>query len=116
MTTPLRNRATAVVMRDGKVLLVKGSGKFAMPGGGIDDGELQIVAAARELWEETGLEPKRIEYLFTWESDIHRHEVFRVEAEGDVEIAPGEITDFLWWDREDDLPTYGHVETILKRL
>ena len=116
----LRERATAVVIRDNKVLLVRGSSgrfrEFSMPGGGIENGELPIVAAARELHEETALRASSIEYLFTHETGMHKHVVFRVEAEGDVEIEPGEIGAFVWWDQREELPTFSHVQAILKRL
>ena len=116
MTGCLRDRATVVVVRNGRVLLVRGnSGKFVMPGGGIDPGELPIAAAARELQEETGLDAESVEPLFVWESAIHRHHVFRVDAGGDVAMGP-EITDFRWWNRRECLPTYSHVEAILERL
>ena len=85
MAGVLRERATVVVIRDGKVLLVRGSSgrfrEFAMPGGGIENGELPIVAAARELHEETNLRASSIEYLLTYETAIHRHVAFRVEAD-----------------------------------
>jgi 8-oxo-dGTP diphosphatase len=119
MAGVLRERATVVVIRDGKVLLVKGKGRFRefmMPGGGIENGELPIVAAARELHEETNLRAISIEYLLTLETAIHKHVVFRVEADGDVEIAPEEIGAFVWWDQKEALPTFGHVQAILERL
>ena len=116
MTKGLRERATAVVVRDGKVLLVRGRAEeFMMPGGGIEPGETPMVAAVRELNEETGLTAARTEPLFVWESAIQRHHAFRVEAEGEVEMGP-EISEFKWWDRRECLPTFSHVEAILERL
>ncbi len=40
-----------------KVVMIKEliTGKFSLPGGGIDDGETYQQAAEREVWEETGL-------------------------------------------------------------
>ena len=113
MTGNLRDRATVVVTRNNSVLLVQGtSGKFVMPGGGIDLGEQPAAAAVRELREEIGLEAEKVEPLFVWDSAIHRHHVYRVTASGDVAMGP-EITEFRWWDGRECLPTHSHVESIL---
>ncbi len=115
MTGHLRDRATVVLTRDNTVLLVRGhSGKFVMPGGGIDLGEEPSAAAVRELREETGLEAEKVEPLFVWDNAIHRHHVYRVAAAGDVEMGP-EITEYRWWDRRERLPMHSHVESILER-
>jgi len=57
---PLRQAARALVIDDAdRVLLVQFSANghewWAMPGGGIEDGEPELVALRRELEEEVGL-------------------------------------------------------------
>ena len=112
----LRDRATAVVIRDGKVLLVHGRNPtFAMPGGGIEPGESADCAAMRELFEETGLKASQTKFLFILETAIHRHHVVLIEADGEVDAGP-EINEFRWWDKKKNLPIYSHVESILERL
>ena len=116
MRSRLRRRASVVVVRNGRVLLVSdGSGRFLLPGGGIKPGEQPMAAAVRELHEETRLTATRAEYLFAWESSTNRHHVFLVEANGEVEIGP-EIREFHWWDRQQPVPTYPHVQAVLERL
>ena len=119
--TRLRDRATAVVIRDGKVLLVRGRGPvYMMPGGGIEPGESPNTAADRELFEETGLTATQTEFLFLLETAMNRHHVILIEAAGEVAIdstPDGEtISGFLWWDREEAIEAFPHVEAILERL
>lgn len=57
---PDRPAAFAIVERRGKVALVRvtfegGGGRTDLPGGGIDPGETEAMAAARECGEEAGL-------------------------------------------------------------
>lgn len=115
-----RNRATVVVIRDGKVLLVNSGRRpeFMMPGGLIEPGESPESAAVRELFEETGLTAGRTEFLFVVETSVNRHHVFLIEADGEVDVqsSDGEINRWLWWDREEDVHMFGHVGAILERL
>ena len=79
------------------------------------DGSYQQTAL-RELREETSLEARHVEFLFIWESEIFRHHAFRIEAEGEVNIDPEEISEFRWWDQKEVLATFSHVNAILERL
>ena len=122
MTEPqLRDRATAVVIRDGKVLLVLGRGPvYMMPGGRIEQRESAAEAVARELFEETGLTATQTDYLFIVETATNRHHVFLIDSTGEVDIGntpDGEtIGGYLWWDRQEAIEAFGHVEAILERL
>ena len=53
--------AVCLIEREGRVLMIKrgtdlGYGLWSLPGGFVDRGEVVEAAAAREAWEETGLE------------------------------------------------------------
>ena len=54
-----RIRAAAIVVRDGRLLLVRHAGAgdawWSPPGGGVEGGETLLAAAEREVWEETNL-------------------------------------------------------------
>lgn len=57
---PDRQAAFAIVEREGRIALVRvtfegGGGRTDLPGGGVDDGESEAQAAARECGEEAGL-------------------------------------------------------------
>ena len=112
----LRKRGVAVVLREGKVLLVKdrGKNKYSLPGGGVHKGERSYQAAARELYEETGLRAKQTTYIGSFNGAISEHRAFLIEAEGHVHLKRhGELVSYLWWDRLSDVPVYAHVKTIL---
>lgn len=73
-------RAAGVMVRDpeGKVLFVKRSGTgdqagtWALPGGGLEDGEQPDQAASRELFEETGHRASDL-------NEVHNHELGGVD-------------------------------------
>ena len=115
-----RRRATVLVMRDGAVLLARDRGRstYMLPGGGVEDGEIPIAAAARELYEETGLEATALRYLFTFPGKYNDHYLFAAEADGDP-AALGEIDSLIWWNEQcenDDTPIYPHVRGILAKI
>lgn len=76
-----RTRATAVVLRDDKILMMKrvrdGELYFVLPGGGVEEGETGEAAVIRELAEETTL---RAELSGTWGGFVDgrgdRHDIF----------------------------------------
>jgi 8-oxo-dGTP pyrophosphatase MutT (NUDIX family) len=119
METLPRQRASAIVIRGGKILLVRDRDRpsFALPGGGIDGGELPIAAIARELYEETTLVATSVTYLFQHGGKRNNHHVFQVVAEGEVSVANDlHVEEFVWWDRIEAISVFPHVLEILKRL
>ncbi|WP_433458301.1 NUDIX domain-containing protein [Micromonospora sp. CA-248212] len=75
VTVTLRHRAAAVIVRDGRVLMVRerglgpsgrhdGQEYWTLPGGGIAAGETAEDAVRREVVEEVGLRPVAVRYLF----------------------------------------------------
>ena len=114
----MRQRATAVVIRNEKVLLVRDRGKeaFSLPGGGIHKHEPALSAAARELYEETSLRPLKAQYAGVYDGSFNHHIVFVVEAEGDVRIRRKELSKAIWWDGQDKIRLEKHVQKILELI
>ena len=81
-----RRRATVIVNTDEGILLVSHSRsnrpQYMLPGGGVKKGEQSIVAAIRELYEETGLHSSEVKFLFELESNHHKHKVFLITTYG----------------------------------
>ena len=123
----IRQRATALVIRDGNLLLLREpvDVEFSLPGGGVEDGEPSLVALHRELREETGLTASRVKYLFdfceffgpqtTGEAWGQVHSVYLVDASGEVSLSY-EHVEFEWWDGESDLPMWDYVRPMLSML
>lgn len=105
--------------RANNILLVRDRGhdSFALPGGGIENAEMPIIAAARELYEETTLRATSLAYLFQHGGKHNNHHVFRVEADGEVSVSDDlDVEEFFWWNRQEELSVYPHVLEILDRL
>ena len=112
-----RRRRTAVVIRKGRVLLVrdKGRSRFSLPGGGINKGEPTASAAARELYEELDLRAQKVIRLHhcDFRSPLTEHRVCLIEASGEPRLRGHELNKFIWWDMNAPVPIFGHVTAIL---
>jgi len=117
----MRKRVTAVVIRDGKVLLVRDKGlvSFSLPGGAIKKGEATVSAATRELYEELGLNSIKVTRLrgCDYKGSVNDHKVCLVQAEGEPHPRQ-ELDKFIWWDIKEPITiaVYAHVNSILKRI
>jgi 8-oxo-dGTP pyrophosphatase MutT (NUDIX family) len=115
-----RARATAVVVRGGKVLLVREAGVhyYSLPGGGMHEGEAAEVAAVREIREELGLLAAKVERLGACDHAgfMNDHHVCLIQADGDPRLAGHEIDAFCWWDMKESITLHPHVNAILSKV
>jgi len=116
----LRKRGTAVVIRDGKVLLVRDRGRhhYSLPGGAVKKGEPTVSAAARELYEELGLHVIKVTRLrqCDFRGAVSEHKVCLIEASGEPHLREHELDKFMWWDMKTSIPVYAHVKKILNKI
>ena len=116
----MRQRGTAVVIRDGKVLLVRDKGKhrFSLPGGKIERNEPTVSAAAREVYEELGLRVTLVKRLreCDFKGSLSEHKVCLIKAAGEPKLRGHELDKWIWWDMKDSIPVYEHVTNILKKI
>ena len=102
--------AICIVERGDKLLLVKrgnepGYGLWSLPGGYVDRGEVVEAAAAREVWEETGLtvEIDRLVGLFSVAGNAVMVAAFSAKETGG-QLKTGPETLDLGFFSLDDLP------------
>jgi len=118
----MRKRVTAVVIREGKVLLVRDKGlvSLSLPGGAIENGEPIESAATRELYEELGLQSVKVTPLpgCDFKGSVNEHKVCLVQAEGEPYLRGQELDEFIWWDIKEPITikSYAHVNNILKNI
>ncbi|UCC60822.1 MAG: NUDIX hydrolase [Dehalococcoidia bacterium] len=120
MNRYLRKRATAVILRGGKVLLVRhrGQSQFSLPGGGMRISETVLAAIERELYKELKLEARNIKRLehCDFNSVTTRHHICVVEAEGEPIPRRLEVAKYIWWDMKEHIPIFPHVRKTLSRI
>lgn len=119
MTSHKRRRATAIVewahnSSHGVLVHVDPvKHTWILPGGGIEHQhngrrEISLIAAVRELEEETRLRAHSVERLFEYEGKYQKYYVFAIRAHGSLQIvAPSEAPAFGLWQSD------GHVIPIL---
>ena len=116
----IRDRATAIVQRDERLLIVRNRGfrHYSLPGGGVNRGESPEDAVARELAEETGLQAVSVSPLLRCKTTdvFNTYLVYRVEAKGELCINRMELGEALWWDGRKKLPLFGYVRHVLAQL
>ncbi len=116
----LRRRATIIVQREKKTLLVRDRGKtrYSLPGGKIERKELSLCAAIRELYEELGMRAIKAERQpeRDFDGSFNKHMVCWIESNDDPVINRKELDDYLWWDGKQNIPRYDHVDKIVFSL
>jgi 8-oxo-dGTP diphosphatase len=95
----MKDRATIICSRDGKVLLVaRARSRWSLPGGTIKRSESPLDAARRELEEETSLVGAEVTYLFQFGGLSKRHLVFFLDLPQDASPEPrNEISRCRWF-------------------
>jgi len=102
---PLTRRSRVVIVRSGKILVVKnsfGPGVWQLPGGGIKHGESAESAGSREILEELNVELKNVVLL---SDEIHivkqfgllmRYHFLSGSLDKEITQSSSEIIDWKW--------------------
>jgi 8-oxo-dGTP diphosphatase len=122
----------AVVVRDGKALIIKRAheprkGEWSLPGGLLELGESLQDAARREIKEETGLDIEVGPVIETFDR-VHRDDHGKIRyhfvivdfvcSSSDGEAVPGSDADGVAWVRADEIDDYKvneHAKAVILR-
>ncbi|PFA65360.1 NUDIX hydrolase, partial [Bacillus sp. AFS015802] len=81
LPSDLARRATAIIeMPDGVLVTASRGGRYNLPGGKANRGELRSQALIREIREETGLRINSMLYLFDHITPFNAHKVYLCTA------------------------------------
>lgn len=113
-----RIRATAVVIKDGKILMIHrlcdGYEYYVFPGGTVEEGEVPEVGVLRELKEETNADGKLIEKIFQFiDTDETDHQLFLCDyISGDIGLTKGSVEDLKTTENNTYEPMWVDVNKI----
>lgn len=102
---PLRRGVVGVIVRDGKLLVIRRSqhvrapGLLCLPGGGIEPGETEPAALVRELREELGIDANLATRLWECTTAWNVHlALYRATFPSDQQIVANdrEVAEVLW--------------------
>jgi|688.fasta_scaffold928892_1 ADP-ribose pyrophosphatase YjhB (NUDIX family) len=97
-----RRRATVIYENEKGILLTKmyDHNRWLLPGGHAEHNEPRIIAAIRELKEETDLMAKEVKFLFEHESRQYYHKVFLIKSD-DTERPVAPEVNFLEYYKQE---------------
>lgn len=113
----LKSRRGTIIFENENGILLARTGsdeRLMLPGGHADHNEPRIMAAIRELHEETKLGAYEIKYLFDFESDNYFHKVFLIKAHG-VPVPSREISSLEYYEAHKNV-YFSSVSIIQKYL
>lgn len=128
MQYKLWNGASAIIIRDNRVLMIRtiDSNSWSIPSGGVEVGETLEEACIREVAEETGYEVKIVKALHTKKTIIKEYKVttqyFLCEITGgDIQYKDPdeEIEEISWMNRNEIsklIYTYPEDQEVIEQL